>query len=144
MKSCETTEAVAKLSASWGGPQIKLNGVKSVKKVKEPPSGSDMQEIEVDALSVTFTRKSNGWYHPANDDENEKLAAAGFIRSRGSALVIAPDGRLKAWRVDDKLRVEKLLNGYNIVLLRSSKRAGFILQLMPELARAIVGSIWRS
>ena len=82
LKSCETTEAVAKLSASWGGPQIELNGVKSVKKVKEPPSGSDMKEIEIDALNVTFIRKSNGWYHPANDNENEKLAAAGFIRSR--------------------------------------------------------------
>ena len=143
LKSCETTEAVARLSAAWGGPQIKLNGLKSVKEVKEPPSGNDMKGIEVDALSVTFIRKSNGWYHPANDNENERLAAAGFTRSRGSALVIAPDGRLKAWRVDDKLRSEKVLNGNSIILTRSSKRAGFILQLSPESARAIVGSIWR-
>ena len=94
-------------------------------------------------LNITFIRKSNGWYHPANDDEHEKLAAAGFIRTRGSALVIAPDGRLKAWRVDDKLQAEKLFNGHSIILTRSSKRVGFILQLSPESARAIVGGIWR-
>ena len=56
---------------------------------------------------ITFIRKNNGWYHPANDNEHEKLAAAGFIRSQGSALVIAPDGRLKAWRADSKLLVLK-------------------------------------
>ena len=141
LQSCETTEAVAKLSASWGGPRIEREKAQQPKKA---PSISNAKEgIEIDALDIIFIRKSNGWYHPANDYEHEKLAAAGFIRTRGSALVIAPDGRLKAWRVDDKLRSEKLLNGHSIILTRSSKRVGFILQLSSESARAIVGSIWR-
>ena len=144
MKSCETTEAVAKLSAAWGGPQIGVKGLKSAKKVEEPPTGSDMKEVEVDTLHITFIQKSNGWYHPANDNEHEKLAAAGFIRSRGSALVIAPDGRLKAWRVDSKLLVRKTLNGNIITLARSSKGVGFVLPLSWATARAIVGSIWQS
>ena len=109
LKSCETTEAVAKLSAAWGGPQIESEKAKQPKKA---PSTSVAEEgIEIDTLDITFIRKSNGWYHPVDESEHGKLAAAGFIRSRGSALVIAPDGRLKAWRVDDKLRSEKVLNG---------------------------------
>ena len=144
LQSCETTEAVAALSAAWGGPQIEVKGLKSAKKVEEPPTGSDMKEIEVDALFVTFIQKNNGWYHPANDNEHEKLAAAGFIRSQGSALVIAPDGRLKAWRADSKLLVTKTLNGNNITLTRSSKGVGFVLQLMSVTAQAIVGNIWQS
>ena len=144
LQSCETTEAVATLSAAWGGPQIEVKGLKSAWKVEEPPSGSDIKEIETDTLRITFVQKNNGWYHPVDDNEHEKLAAAGFIRGQGSALVIAPDGRLKAWRVDSKLLVTKTLNGNNISLTRSSKGKGFVLQLSWAKARAIVGSIWQS
>ena len=52
LRACDSIQAVAALSAAWGGPQIEVKGLKSAKKVEEPPSGSDMKEIEVDAYCM--------------------------------------------------------------------------------------------
>ena len=72
----------------------------------------------------------------------EDLRGAGFIRSgNGDAMVIAPDGRLKAWRVDDKLTVPKMLNGQPITLTRGGDNEIFILALTSVQVRAIVGPV---
>ena len=54
-------------------------------------------------------------------------------------MVIAPDGRLKAWRVDDKLTVSKVLNGQPITLTRGSDNEILILPLTSVQIKAILG-----
>ena len=105
LQSCKTIAEITKLSISWG--------------MGTSQTGARPKKVAL-LIDISFTRKSNGWYHPVDVGASQKLKDAGFVRfGNANAMVISPDGRLKAWRTTDTLKtVTKTLNGVKITLTR--------------------------